>query len=262
MTVQDVLDVLFRLAPIELKEEWDNVGLLCGSRATRVEKALIALDPTLQVLHEAKETGCNLVITHHPILFGSIRELSDDSPTGKALLYSAENKISCVNLHTKLDCVSGGVNDVLAERLGLQDVSVLFPRGKDANGDMFGYVHSGTVAPCSLLVFLDYVKRQLGCTALRYVDGGSSVFCVAVGGGECADELHEVAAAGCDTFVTADVKYHQFLDAAALGLSLIDAGHFQTENPVCDYLLRRLSEELPQLSVQLSKKHSDVICFC
>lgn len=261
MTVQDVMDVLFQLAPAELKEEWDNVGLLCGRSTAQVHKAIIALDATLCVLQEAAETGCDLLITHHPILFGEIREVSSNTPTGAALLYAAEHGIACVNLHTNLDCVFGGVNDVLAQWLSLRDYQLLQPRGRDAAGREYGYVRHGFIPSCSLPRFLSTVKEQLVCGSLRYADGGKEVHHVAVGGGACADQLYAVAAAGCDTYVTADVKYHQFLDAAALGLTLIDAGHFQTENPVCEVMYRHLKQSLPSLDICLSARHADVICF-
>ena len=261
MTVQDVVNVLFKLAPAELKEDWDNVGLLCGRASAEVHKALIALDASETVLREAAESGCDLVITHHPILFGEIREVSDSTPTGAALLFAAEHKIACINLHTNLDCVFGGVNDVLAQRLSLRDYKLLQPRGCDANNRVYGYVRHGFVSPCSLMEFLNLVKECLGCDAIRYVDGGKEVSHVAVGGGACADEIYAVAAAGCDTYVTADVKYHQFLDAAALGVSLIDAGHFQTENPVCDVIYQHLKQALPALDVNVSSRYADVIRF-
>ena len=261
MTVQDVLNALNKLAPFELKEEWDNVGLLCGRRSAEARKALIALDPTLEVLKEAAENGCDLLITHHPILFGAINEVSDASVTGAALLFAAEHGIACVNLHTNLDCVYGGVNEALAAQLMLEDSRLLSPRGVDQTGREYGYVRHGFVSPCTLGSFLDIVKKRLGCTALRYVDGKKEVNHVAVAGGACADEFRAVAEAGCDTFVTADVKYHQFMEAAALGVSLIDAGHFETENPVCDVLHRFLKRALPQLDVSLSERHADVISF-
>ena len=261
MTVQDVVNVLFQFAPCNLKEEWDNVGLLCGHGSAEVHKVLVALDPTIGVLREAAAIGCDMVISHHPVLFGSISAVSDCSPTGAALLFAAERGIACVNLHTNLDCVSGGVNDVLAERLSLQDCKLLAPRGCDEKGSEYGYSRHGSVVPCTLTSFLEHVKTRLGCKSLRYVNGGREVHHVAVAGGACADELYAAAAAGCDTFVTADVKYHQFLDAATLGVSLIDAGHFETENPICDVICRKLKQALPSIDVCLSKTHTDTIDF-
>ena len=113
----------------------------------------------------------------------------------------------------------------------------------------------------SLYTFLDHVKKALGCQGLRYVDSGKPVTRVAVGGGACAGEMRQAAAAGCDTFVTADVRYNQFWDARELGLNLIDAGHFHTENPVCTYLTEKLREAFPDLNIAMSAWHADCANF-
>ena len=112
-----------------------------------------------------------------------------------------------------------------------------------------------------MVQFLNHVKQQLGCPGLRYVDGSKPVRRVAVGGGSCASELMDAAAAGCDTFVTADVKYNQFWDAQELGINLIDAGHFYTENPICPVLAEKLQHNFPEITVQLSQSHRDCMKF-
>ena len=161
------------------------------------------------------------------------------------------NDISVVNAHTNLDCAEGGVNDVLAELLGLADISVI---GSEH------LLRAGRF-DSSLPAFLEQVKTNLGCEGLRYVDGGKPVCWVAVGGGSCGSALPEVIAAGCDTFVTADVKYNQFWDAKEMGINLIDAGHFHTENPICAVLADKLQKAFPDVRVILSKKHTDCVNF-
>ena len=159
--------------------------------------------------------------------------------------------ITAINAHTNLDCAEGGVNDTLAERLALTDVSVI---GSE-NLLRAGHFDS------SLPAFLAHIKAKLGCEGLRYVDGGKPVSKVAVGGGSCGSALQEVIDAGCDTFVTADVKYNQFWDAKVHGINLIDAGHFQTENPVCAVLAGKLQKAFPEIRVILSKSHQDCMKF-
>lgn len=260
-TVRDVLESLFALAPASLKEDWDNVGLLCGSADQKISKILVALDASVKALEEAKENGCNLLVTHHPILFGQIRSLTDETATGKELLFAVQNSIACVNLHTNLDCVAGGVGDRLAQKLELRETKLLEPRGTDEAGKPYGYVYGGTVAQTSLPEFVQFVKRTLGCEGLRYADGGRPVHRVAVGGGACGDEIPTVLAHSYDTFVTADLKYHQFADAAEMGLNLIDAGHFQTEDLICETLCAYLRSSFPQIETLRSRKHGDVIRF-
>ncbi|MBR2309477.1 MAG: Nif3-like dinuclear metal center hexameric protein [Oscillospiraceae bacterium] len=260
VTVNDVLRFIEALAPTYMKEDWDQVGLNCGHADKEVRRILVALDPFDAVCKEAKEVGADLLVTHHALLWnpGFISDLTDQ---GRNTLFLIENGIACINAHTNLDCAPGGVNDILAEKLGLQEVSVICPKGSDEAGKPWGLLRQGKVSKQSLEHFLPIVKISLGCEGLRYVDGGKPVRNVAVGGGACAGEMQKVLAAGCDTFVTADVKYNQFWDAKALGLNLIDAGHFHTENPVCRYLVQKLREAFPEITVTMSAKHSDCAKF-
>ena len=259
--VSDVLAALFDAAPAYMKMEWDNVGLLCGRRTAAVTRVMVALDPMLDVFAEAKTHGCELIVTHHPLIFQPVRAVSDESFTGENLLWLIENGIAAVNLHTNLDCAPGGVNDILAKKLGLTDASVLDPVGQDAQGRDYGLIRTGTVEPCALRAFAAHVKQALACPGVRFADGGKPVRRVAVGGGSCGSELEAVIAAGCDTFVTADLKYNHFEEAKYRGLNLIDAGHFETENPVCAYLADILRAAFPELEVYISRTHRDETQF-
>ena len=135
------------------------------------------------------------------------------------------------------------------------------PEGTDDQGRTWGLIHMGNTQEQSLDTFLSTVKTSLGCEGLRYVDGGKPVRKVAVGGGSCSGAMFEVAAAGCDTFVTADVKYNGFWDAKELGLTLIDAGHFHTENPVISLVAKAISQAFPEISVKISESHRDCMKF-
>ena len=243
-----------------MKYEWDNVGLLCGRRDQEVRKLLVALDPFLDVCEEADAVGADLIVTHHPLIFRAPKTITTDDTVGQCILFLASRGISAVNAHTNLDQAPEGVNDVLANTLGLAGIEVLNPEGTDVAGRPWGLLRVGTVEEQSLTGFMTQVKEKLGTPTLRYVDGGKPVRKVAVGGGSCADGLREVLDAGCDTFVTADVKYNQFWDAADLGLNLIDAGHFYTENPVCAVLAERLRQQFPEVEVVLSA-HTDCMRF-
>ena len=260
VSVADILDLIQKIAPAEMKESWDHVGLNCGRMSQPVSKVLVALDPVAEVCMEAKSIGANLLITHHALLW-TPDFITDIDAQGRNTLFLIENNIACINAHTNLDCAPGGVNDILAETLGLQQVQVIAPKGTDVQGRPWGLLRQGTVDEQPLETFLDLVKKRLGCNGLRYVSSGNSVQKVAVGGGACASEMQQAVKAGCDTFVTADVKYNQFWDAKELGLNLIDAGHFHTENPVCAYLTNKLQEAFPDLTVVLSTKHTDCAKF-
>ena len=254
MTVQTVLDFLFQLAPKEYAMSWDNVGHLLGRREAPVNRVLVALDATADVAEEAAALGCQLIVTHHPVIFNSIRHLTDADPMTHTALKLLEQGIAVISMHTNLDCVPGGVTDELARLLGLERTAVL------PNGAQPGVIRVGEVAPTTLADFAALVKARLGCEGLRFTDGGKPVRRVALCGGAGMDFVEQVMDAGCDTFVTADVRYHEFQEMQIRGLNLIDAGHFQTENPICALLRGKLAAAFPEIEVLLSR-HGDCIRF-
>ena len=260
-TVADILAYLETLAPRNMKMDWDNVGLLCGRRDREVTRILVALDPFLHVCREAKELGAELLVTHHPLIFSPVKAVTDDTEVGACIGYLWENGISAINAHTNLDCAPEGVNDILARRLGLSDIQVVDPMGTDEQGRPWGLLRIGQVEQMPLPEFLPIVKDRLDCSGLRYCDGGRPVSHVAVGGGACGSELRDAARAGCDTFVTSDVKYNQFRDAQYMGINLIDAGHFPTENPVVGLLAEKIAAAFPEIQVKISESHGDVTKF-
>ena len=261
-TVADILHFVESLAPRSMKMDWDNVGLLCGRKEKEVTKILVALDPFRNVIDEAVTIGADCIVTHHPLIFRNpLMAVNEDTEAGRCVLTLIENGIAAINAHTNYDLAPGGVNDVLAQTLGLADIAVIDPVGTDDLGCPYGLLRRGTVAEQSLDTFLAVVKQNLHCDGLRYVDSGKSVRTVAVGGGSCADEMGDALRAGCDTFVTADVKYNQFRTAYELGLNLIDAGHFHTENPSMAPLAQKLRDAFPGVEVIFSKNHSDCMKF-
>lgn len=259
-TVADVLRFMETLAPTYMKESWDHVGLNCGRTGREVHRILVALDPFAQVCQEAKAIGADLLVTHHALLWNP-GFVTDETVPGANALFLMENGIAHINAHTNLDLAPGGVNDTLASKLGLKNVEVLNPAGADAQGRPYGLLRRGEIEEMPLGDFLTRVKNALGTPVLRYVDGGKPVRAVCVGGGSCASELGEAVAAGCDAFVTADVKYNQFWDAQDAGLSLIDAGHFYTENPVVGVLAGHLRGAFPEVEVVVSQTHHDCMKF-
>ena len=259
-TVADILTFIESIAPPYMKESWDNVGLNCGRKNREVTKLLVALDPFEEACLEAKDFGAELLVTHHALLWKP-GFLTDQDTQGRNTLFLIENGIAAINAHTNLDLAPGGINDVLAQTLGLSEITVITPEGTDAQGRPYGLLRSGTVEEQPLPAFLESVKQNLGCQGLRYVDGGKPVRKVAVGGGSCADGMFEALAAGCDTFVTSDVKYNQFRTAYESGLNLIDAGHFHTENPTMPVLAARLRAAFPEIQVKLSEIHRDCMKF-
>lgn len=250
--VQDIADFVQTFAPAQLACSWDNNGILAGFPEKTVSKVLVALDPFEGVAEEAAQWGAQVVLTHHPLIFDPMKAIADSDSKGRTVIKLLQNGISAINAHTSLDIADGGVNDNLADRLGLADVKAI---GEEH------LLRAGTITECSLPDFLRRVKDALGCEGLRYADGGKPCRKIAVGGGACASDWQLALDEGCDTFVTSDVKYNQFWDARDAGLTIIDAGHFYTENPVCEYLARKIAEQFPEVEVRISETHRDCMKF-
>ena len=259
-TVADILKCIETFAPTYMKEPWDNVGLNCGRMDKEVRKILVALDASTEACHEAKEVGADLLLTHHALIWQP-GFVTDETAWGRNTLFLIENGIACVNAHTNLDEAPGGVNDELARLLGLSNVEVINPRGVDEQGRPWGLLHKGDVQEQTLEEFMALIKRQLGTPVLRYVSGGKPVRKVAVGGGACGTEFMDAVNAGCDTFVTSDVKYNHFWDSRDNGMSIIDAGHFYTENPVVAVMAAKVRDAFPEITVEISKNHTDCMKF-
>ena len=259
--VQTVYDFLQEKAPFELQLGFDNAGFLVGRRDAAVSRILDSLDITEPVIQEAVERKAQLIVSHHPVIWGGAKSVTDQTPTGRKLLALAENHIAAICAHTNLDTVADGVNDALARRLGLSDIAQLKQDGVDGRGRPYGIGRVGRVEEQPLKDFARFVKKELGANGVRLVDGGRPVRKVAVGGGSCSDMMGDALALGCDTFVTADVKYDGFLDAKALGLNLIDAGHFPTENVVCPVLRDWLDSQFSDVEVAISRVHHEVFSY-
>ena len=258
-TVKEIYDHLDTLAPFGLQMGFDNSGLLVGHTDAPVSKIMVALDITQEVIAEAVAARCQLIVSHHPIIFRPAKSITDGDPVGECLLALTENHMAAICAHTNLDVVEGGVNDALAQVLNLTQPELLHQDGLDPQGRPYGIGRIGTVSGFeSVREFAAFVQTRLGANGLRLEDAGKKVHKVAVGGGACGEYMVEALQKGCDTFVTSDVKYNTFLDARALGINLIDAGHFSTENVVCPILAGWLTEGFPGVEVMISKVHHEV----
>lgn len=261
VTVKEVFELLQEKAPFEYQADFDNAGFLVGRAGAPVTRVLVSLDITMEVAREARELGAELIVAHHPVIFQPARSVTDETLTGQVLLELLEHKIAAICAHTNLDAVAEGVNDALARTLGLMEVGQLCQEGVDGQGRPYGIGRVGTVPEQSPAQFAAFVKEKLGANGVSYADGGRPVKRVAVGGGACGEYVEKAAALGCDTFVTSDMKYNQFLDAKALGLNVIDAGHFSTENVVCPVLAAWLRKGFPDLEVVQSACHREVFSY-
>ena len=252
-TVKDIFNRLCELAPLELQLDFDNSGFLLGHGESTVKRALLTLDVTGEVVDEAIERDAQLIISHHPLIWEEMKSITDDEPGKAKLLRLIENRIAVISMHTNLDIVEGGVNDVLISLLGAGNEGVFDEEGCGRKGSF--------ETPMQLDEFLAICKTRLNTAALRYYDSGRPVRQIAVLGGSGGSNLIGAWKSGCDTFVTADVKYSVFLLAKELGINLIDGDHFCTENPVIPALADKLRESFPKMEFLVSTRHGQTTRF-
>lgn len=239
MRVKDLLKTLDAIAAFGLAAEWDNVGLMLGEPGKSIEGILIALDPTEEVLAEALEIGADCIITHHPLIFHPLKAIYTDQPMGRFLRRALENEISVIGCHTNLDQAVGGVNDVLANSLGMQDARPLVAaeKGPAANAAI-GVGRVGRLPdPLSPEAFLGYLCDFFKLPFLRVAGQlPEEINTVAVCGGSGSELAAAAYASGAQVYVTGEVKHSTARWAEAAGFCIIDAGHFATENPVVEAL--------------------------
>ncbi len=215
-TVKNIYDFINSVAPYDSQEEWDNSGHLVGDFRKEVKKVVMALDCTKDVVAFAKDVNADLVFTHHPLIFGGIKNVLSDT----AVYCLVNSDIAFLCAHTNFDKAECGINANLAKILGLNDSYTMCD----------GFVAVGSLdTPMSMDDFAEYVEQRLGTAGLRYTDTDKLIKTVAVGGGACGEFMWDTLEKA-DCFVTGDLKYHEMLDASEKGRAVISAGHFETEN--------------------------------
>lgn len=254
VTVENIYNVLNALAPVRYQMDFDNSGFLVGDREQKVKTVLTTLDITDAVIEEAVSLKADLIVSHHPLLFHPLRNVLADDLTGRKVLALARNGISAICMHTNLDIADGGVNDALMHALNAEVTGFLEPSGTDDRGNPLGCGRVGVLLEAMPLdAFLGYLTNCLHVSGLRYCDGGKPVHKIAVCGGSGGSMLELAYDAECDTFVTADIKYDRFLAAKELGVNLIDADHFCTENVVVPVIAQSIRDAFPDIEVHISK---------
>jgi len=231
METEKIIELLEKKAPLYLAENWDNPGLIIGRRNKEVKKVLVALDVTDAVAKEAAEKKAEMIITHHPLIFGTVKKINDDTSLGKRIMFLIENGISHYAMHTNLDTAFGGTNDTLAEILGLENIEPLTV-SNEQNGVPNGLGRKGELKEETTFgEFAQLVKAKLHLDTITVVgDTKKTVSKVGLCTGTGMEFFEAAAANGCDTYITADVKFHEAQKAVEQEINLIDATHYGTEN--------------------------------
>lgn len=248
MTIETIYEFLNRKFPVNTAADYDNPGLLIGDKTADLTSAVLALDCTSSAVELAVSSGSNLIITHHPVIFKGIKSVKKGD-----IVYSLiENGISVISMHTNLDIAENGVNDALCSALELNCVETVM------GYDSFPFRKGILKEEMSSDDFAAFVGKKLD-TAVRYV-GEKAVKTVGVCSGSGSDFMQDAIGSGCDALVTSEVKHNVFLEAAEKGFTLIDAGHFPTEDVVIEPLRELLIKEFPETSFLTD--HSSPIKVC
>ena len=227
MTIRDLYRALDEKYPRSLSWSWDNDGLMvCTEPDREVTRVLLALDATNEAIAYAVREKCQVLLTHHPMLFRPMRSVTPDFLSGERALTAIKDDLAVISLHTRLDAGQGGVNDTLVEVLGLTVACSFGDEGAPTLGRI-AYLDKET----ALADFAVHVKNALGCPMVQYA-GNRPVKTVAVVGGGGSDFIYPALAAGADTLITGDAGYNITLDASDDGINVIQAGHYFTEAPV------------------------------
>ncbi len=246
--VKDFYTYLDEICPFSLQEGWDNSGLLIGDENKEVTRAAVVLDVTSEVIEYAAQVGVDLIISHHPVIFKAQKSFLK----GDLAYTLARKDISVISAHTCLDCADGGVNDVLAQILELENIEV-FPCEGIGNFVRVGVLPEALDADSLAL----RLKEELGGN-VRYCDGGKVIESVAVCGGSATEFIPEVIKAGIDAYITGDSGHHNFLDSIEGGISLFAAGHFETETPVVSALASKLRYRFSDIDIIIIPQKSPI----
>ncbi len=249
--VRDVLSFLNRFAPPTLAEVWDNVGLQVGSLGQNVKGVLVALDITEEVIRESVTRKANLIITHHPLFFKKVDRLDDSTLPMRLAKQAVENRLNILSFHTNLDSTEHGLNDLLANQLGLKKIKVLM-RAQDPKKINSGLGRVGQWKKSSLLELVAHTAKTLKIKNLRFVGNPQQkIETIAIITGSGADYFLEAKRAGAQVLITGDVKYHTALEAESEGVALIDVGHFASEIGMVSLISNQLKDWMKRKRISL-----------
>lgn len=259
MKIDDITNYLDKVFHPEYQEDYDNAGFLVGCGAEECSGVLVALDLTAAVVAEARELGYNLIVTHHPFIFGGLKRITDRSEAGRIVIEMLRAGIATYAAHTNLDNLPDGVNGILAQKLGLNDCHILRCIGNadcEIGAGMVGELPCETDAEGFLLM----VKQRLGLPWVRVSGERSTVRRVAICGGAGAFLIDDAMRAGADAYLTADLKYHDFQRPEGRML-LADIGHYESEQFAKEIIYRTISEKFSNFACRISECQQSVVHY-
>ena len=260
ISLHQLIDFLREFAPPDLAESWDNVGLLIGDPANEISSVLTCLTLTPNVAEEAIARQAQLIVTHHPVLFRPVKQLTTATSEGRMLLSLIRADVAVYSPHTCYDSAVDGINQQLARSFGLQEIQPLRPRHIDqpVGSGRFGRLPR----PVSMSELIQQTKSVLGISQLQYVGRLDRVVTkLAIACGAAAEFLADAARCGCEAFLTGEARFHACLEAEAANVAMILPGHYATERPAMLQLATILKSRFPQLVAQASENENDPVKF-
>lgn len=251
MKAKDIIAILDEFANPKLIDSWDNTGFQIGDDNKDIKKIIISLDLDYNTLNKAIDEGFDMIITHHPLIFKPISNINNKTSLNKMIMKIISKDLVVYNAHSNLDLAYGGVNDTLAEILGIKNTKPLNEIIID--NSIYGYGRIGDIDNMSLMMFIDKIKLCLSVDDIRvYGQAKENITKVAVCGGSGGDFIIDAYKMGAQIYVTGDIKYHQAQEAIDLGLILIDAGHFHTEKIILPKLKSILVERTNNIAIEVN----------
>lgn len=243
MKLNDIINIIEDIAPVNLKEGFDNVGLMVGDREKNITKILLALDCTEEVIKEAKEMGAELILTHHPLLFRKPSTITTDTLLGRKIISLIKDDINLYSAHTNWDSVKGGLNDTLVEILGFNEGIIMDKSPVDSEAGIGRVVE--LTKEMTVLEIINLIKSSLGVKNLRYAgDLNEVIKKIAIVNGSGQDFFGDAKKLGADLIITGDTTYHFVSDYKEMGLNILDIGHFNSEWPVLIKVSEKVKEKL------------------
>ena len=260
MTVKDIMDCITEIAPLQWQEHYDNAGLQVGDLEAPVTKALIALDVTVALVDEAVAKSCDLIISHHPLIFRGLKQLSPVTYIGRAVIKAVKHDIAIISMHTNLDNSYLGVSRVLAERLGLQKLTLLQPSVSEPERSGAGMIGE-YATPMEEEAFLDRVAQCIGSPCLRHSALiGRKIAKVGLCGGSGSPFMEDALRHQVDAYLTADIKYHDFFVPEGAFL-LVDGGHFETEQFTKELIKELIQKKIPTFAAEIAETYTNAVHY-
>ncbi|MFI3315822.1 MAG: Nif3-like dinuclear metal center hexameric protein [Rikenellaceae bacterium] len=255
---RDIVAVIEEFAAPSLAESYDNTGFLIGDLDSEISKLLLTVDVTPEVVAEAIEQGANMILSHHPLIFGGVKKLNGTNDIERSIIELIKNNIALYSCHTSIDAVVGGISYRLGEQLSLSNMVTLAP--KNENSDGFGVV-GDLSSPVEAIEFLQLIKNVFNVKYLRYTKPHVENICrVAICGGSGSSLLSDAKRLNADIYISADFKYHDFFETNG-EIMIADIGHYESEKVVLNIFSDIISKKYPNFAILKSSRESNPILY-